>query len=557
MNLRGKNAAILIIASLLAGWAGPINARAENPKLGISDLKFEISFPAAVHQGPVIGRVFVMISREDSPEPRFQVGSWGDAPPFFASDVNQLQPGEAAVIDASDPGYPLHSLRDLPAGDYYVEALLNIYTEFHRADGHVIWAHMDHWEGQQFNRSPGNLYSRVERVHLDPTTDQVVKLSLTRVIPPVKLPRDTQWVKHIKIQSALLSRFWGRPIYLGATVLLPLGYDSHPQAEYPVIYVQGHFSLNAPFGFTTDEGSEGYEFYDAWRSENFPRMIAVIFQHPTPYFDDSYAVNSANNGPYGDAIMTELIPYIEAHFRVIRKPCARLLTGGSTGGWESLALQLYHPEFFGGTWTFYPDPVDFRRYDLVNIYDDDNAFIEPGHEWLFPERYVMRRADGQPEVTVREFSQLEAALGSHGRSDQQLEAWESVFGPVGEDGYPKPLWNKRTGAIDHAVADYMRDHGYDLRDYLATHWQSIGPDLVGKLHFYVGDMDNYYLNLAVYLFQDFLDSSENPHYAGSFEYGRPMQGHGWQPMSNADLVRMMAKHIVQQACTDPTAWQYK
>lgn len=547
-----KNVAILlvVIASLLAGWVAPVKARATN-------LKFEISFPAAVHQEPVTGRVFVMISREDSPEPRFQVGFWGDAPPFFAKDVSQLQPGQITVVDASDLGYPLRSLRDLPAGDYYVQALINIYTEFHRADGHVIWAHMDHWEGQQFNHSPGNIYSRVERIHLDPATDQVVKLSLTRVIPPVKMPKDTQWVKHIKIESSLLSRFWGHPIYLGATVLLPEGYDSHPQAEYPVIYVQGHFSLKAPFGFTTDEASRGYEFYQAWRSDDFPRVIAVTFQHPTPYFDDSYAVNSANDGPYGDAIMTELIPYIEEHFRVIHKPCARLLTGGSTGGWESLALQLYHPEFFGGTWTFYPDPVDFRRYDLVNIYDDDSAFIEPDHAWLFPERYIERKPDGQPEVTVREFSQLEAALGTHGRSGQQLEAWEAVFGPVGEDGYPKPLWNKLTGTIDHGVADYMRDHGYDLCDYLATHWQAIGPDLVGKLHFYVGDMDSYYLNLAVYLFQDFLASTQNPHYPGSFEYGRPMKGHGWQPMSNADLVRMMANYIARRSCGDTAAWQYK
>lgn len=522
-------------------------------------LKFEISFPAVAHKEPITGRVFVMISRRGSPEPRLQVGNWGDAPPFFGKDVEQLAPGEAAVIDSSSLGYPLRGLRDLPAGDYYVQALVNIYTQFHRSDRHVIWAHMDHWEGQQFNRSPGNLYSTVERLRLDPASDQTVKLSLARVIPPVKVPADTPWVKRIKIESPLLSHFWGRPIYLGATILLPEGYDSHPGVRYPVIYLQGHFSLHAPFGFTThDDGSRGYEFYQAWSSSDFPRMIAVTFQHPTPYFDDSYAVNSANDGPYGDAIMTELIPCIETHFRIIRQPYARVLTGGSTGGWESLALEAYHPKFFGGTWTFYPDPVDFRRYDLVNIYDDDNAFVEPDHHWLFPERYIMRRADGQPEVSVRQFSQLEAALGTHGRSGQQLEAWEAVFGPVGEDGYPKPLWNKLTGNIDHSVADYMRDHGYDLRDYLETHWPSVGPNLVGKLHLYVGDMDNYYLNLAVYLLQEFLESAHNPAYGGSFEYGRPMKGHGWQPMSNPDLVRIMARYIAQHAPAgeNPAAWRY-
>ena len=545
---RGQAAVVVAVALIL--MTGAV-ARA-------AGLKFEISYPAAVHLQPVTGRVFVMISRSGDPEPRLQVGSWGDTPPFFGKDVNGLQPGEAAEIDASALGYPLRSLRQLPAGDYYVQALINVYTQFHRADGHVIWAHMDHWEGQQFNLSPGNLYSAVERLHLDPESSETVRLSLTKVIP-VQMPPDTKWVKRFKIQSDLLSHFWGCPIYLGATVLLPKGYISHPDVYYPAIYVQGHFSLDAPFLFnTTNHSSGGYKFYQAWNSHHFPRMIAVTFQHPTPYFDDSYAVNSANNGPYGDAIMKELIPYVEQHFRIIRRPYARVLTGGSTGGWESLALQIYHPRFFGGTWSFYPDPVDFRRYDLVDIYADDNAFYEPNHEWLIPERYIMRRANGQPEVTERQFSQLEAALGSHGRSDQQLEAWEAAFGPVGADGYPMPLWDKLTGKIDHHVAEAMRDHGYDLRYYLESRWASIGPDLLGKLHIYVGDMDNYYLNLAVYLLQNYLAATENPHYAGTFEYGRPMKGHGWQPMSNQGLVRMMAQHIISNSPmgAGKPAWQY-
>ena len=165
-------------------------------------------------------------------------------------------------------------------------------------------------------------------------------------------------------------------------------------------------------------------------------MIAVRFQHPTPYFDDSYAVNSESNGPYGDAILKELIPYIEEHFRIIREAYARVLTGGSTGGWESIALQVYHPEFFGGTWTFYPDPVDFSNFQLMDIYRDDNAFYEPGHEWLKPERYMMRKADGQPEVTVAQMSRLEAVLGSHGRSGQQMDAFWSVVRPCGQRRLP-------------------------------------------------------------------------------------------------------------------------
>jgi hypothetical protein len=528
-----------------------------SPCLGAQQL--EVSFPASAHAGPITGRAFVFISRDSAPAPRFQGGSYYNSVPFFGVDVDALAPGKPAVVDARTLGFPLASLKDLPAGDYWVQALINVYTEFHRADGHTIWAHMDHWEGQDFQRSPGNLVSGVRRVHLDPAAGFDVKLVTDQVLPPVPMPADTKWVKHIKIQSPMLTRFWGHPIYLGATVLLPKGYDEHPDSSYPTIYVQGHFGLRAPFGFNPDGRPEspqrraarlrmtaregGYEFAQEWMSDSMPRMIAVTFQHPTPYFDDSYAVNSANDGPYGDALIQELIPYLEGHFRMIRQPWARLLTGGSTGGWESLALQVFHPKFFGGTWTLYPDPVDFRNYQLTNAYTDTSAFVPNESGWWVPERYMMRSPDGQPHTTMRQMSQLEAVLGSHGRSAQQMNAWDAVYGPVGPDGYPEELWNKRTGHIDHAVAEYMRDHGYDLRAYLAKNWTKIGPDLVDKIHVYVGDMDTYYLNLAVYRLQDFFAHTTDPHYAGTFEYGRPMKPHGWQPFTDAELVRMMQEQV--------------
>jgi len=564
--------AVLVIA-VLGALVTPSSAW---PKTPLSGPRFEVSFPASAHAEPITGRVFVVVSNRENPEPRLQVGFWGDTSPLFGADVVQLKPGEAALIDGTALGYPPASLADIPAGDYYVQALINVYTECHRSDGHTLWVHLDQWEGQQFNRSPGNLYSEVEKVHLDPAAGYEVKLSLSKVIPPVEIPKDTEWVKHIKIQSGLLTKFWGQPIYLGATVLLPKGYDSHPTVSYPVLYEQGHFSLGAPMRFSTQDEpaperakkrlseynlETGYQLYQAWNSANFPRMLIVTFQHPTPYFDDSYAVNSANNGPYGDAIMTELIPYLETHFRIIRKPYARVLSGGSTGGWESLALQLYHPDFFAGTWTLYPDPISFEHYQLSNIYKDDNAFFEPGHTWLRAWRPLMRTTEGQVEVTIPQMSQLEATLGSHGRSAQQLEIWEAAYGLVGEDGYPKPLWDKLTGKIDHSVADYMRDHGYDLTAYLRQNWshgRGIGPQLVGKIHVEVGDMDSFYLNLAVYDLQEFLKTTHDPHYEGSFEFGRPEKGHGWQSMTQENLIRTMASHITKNAPAgeDTSAWKY-
>jgi Putative esterase len=549
--------AVILLAAISAASA----AQSSGPR-------FEISFPASVHAGPITGRVFVVISLKENPAPRIQAAWFDRTPPLFGADVDHLGPGENAVIDSSALGFPLRSLADVPAGDYYVQAILNVYTQFHRADGHTIWAHMDQWEGQQFNTSPGNLYSDVQKVHLDSIAGYNFNLRLTEIIPPITLPEDTAWVKHIKIQSALLSKFWGRPIYLGATVLLPQGYDTHPAIRYPVLYWQDHFTLGAPFGFRADSAtlrkgredswSPQYALYQAWTSPGFPRMVIVQFQHPTPFFDDSYAVNSANNGPYGDALLQEMIPYLEQHFRILAKPYARVLGGGSTGGWESLALQIHHADFFGGTWTFFPDPVDFRHYGLTNVYSDDNAFTSGSDSWLKPERYIMRAPDGQPILSTRMFSQLESVLGSHGRSGQQLEAWESVYAPVGPDGYPMPVWDKLTGKINHTVAIHMRDHGYDLRYYLDQNWATLGPSLQGKLRLYVGDMDSFYLNLAVYDLQDFLKGSSNPHYEGFFQYGRPMKPHGWHPMSVMAMLREMANQITQNAPTgeDTSAWKY-
>jgi hypothetical protein len=577
--MRALSLTLAFAASGLLTAAGPA---APTPPASAAAQRFEISFPAAAHAEAITGRVFVVVARDSMPEPRMRAGSFAESTPFFGADVSALAPGQAAVIDGGTLGYPLMSLRDIPAGDYWVQAVMNVYTQFHRADGHVIWAHMDQWEGQNFATSPGNLVSAPQRVHLDPAAGYDVHLSLSRVIPSIAMPADTKWVKHVKIQSALLTKFWGHPFYIGATVLLPEGYDEHPNVHYPVVYQQGHFSLGAPLGFSPDSVplppqyraflgmynlEPGWEFARHWMGAGMPRMIAVTFQHPTPYFDDSYAMNSANDGPYGDAIMTELIPYLESHYRMIAKPYARVLTGGSTGGWESIALQIHHAAFFGGTWTLYPDPVDFHHYGTFDAYVDTNAFVvprrgiapfDPTSEWYHPERFVMRDNDGQPWLSIRDMSRLENVLGSHGRSTEQFEAWESVYAPVGADGYPKPLWDKKTGHIDRSVADYMRDHGYDLEAYLAKNWSTVGPELVDKIHVDVGDMDNFYLNLAVMDLQNFMDSTKSPHVPGVFRYGRPEKGHGWQHATNTEMLREMAAAITKHAPAGENtgAWKY-
>ena len=493
--------------------------------------RFEITFPSSAHANSITGRVFVMLARNNDVEPRFQIGRTGG--PFFGRDVEKLAPGDKAVIDSNDLGSPIENLNDLPPGDYFVQAMINVYSEFKRADGHVLWMHDDQWEGQRWEASPGNLKSEVRKVHIDPKAGntQTIKLIASEVIPSIEVPTDTEWVQRFKIQSPSLTKFWGRPIFIGATVLLPKDY-ARETISYPVVYEQGHFDLAAPLGFRTDAPTEeelakagprarflkrGYELYQAWITDNFPRMLVVTFQHPNPYFDDSYDVNSVNVGPYGDSVMQELIPEIEKRFRTIKEPYARILAGGSTGGWEALALQIFHPDFFGGTWGYCPDPVTFTNVEGINIYKDTNAFYKQ-YEWRREPTVNSVYTDERINLTSEQRNHLELVGGTHGRSGEQIDIWSAVFGPLGSDGYFEPLFNKRTGEINPQVAQYWKDN-FDLLEYLKRNWATVGPKLVDKLHIYIGTMDTYQLNIAVKELEAWMKTTENPHYEGFFEYG--------------------------------------
>ncbi len=546
-----RSAGIALLVAALVPFA-PASAGQRGPQ-------FAISIDPAVRRGPLTGRIFVFVSRRADPEPRLQFNGLADSIPLFGRDVEMLTAGRNAVIDALTPGYPLAAPRDLPPGDYIIQALANIYTRFPRADGNTIWAHNDRGEGQQFRLAPGNLISLPLRVHIDPAHPQRFALKLVKAIPALAPVADTAFVKHVRYQSALLSRFWGVPIYLGATVLLPKDYDAQGDRRYPAVYVQDHYSLDPPFHFDpaaqpetraerdarldTTNAESAHEFTQAWLHGETPALVAIAFQHPTPYYDDSYAVNSANNGPYGDALVTELIPRLEAQFHLAGDGKSRFLIGGSTGGWEALALQIFHPDAFNGAWAFYPDPVDFHRFQIGDMYADNSAFSTQRSAWIASEIPARRTRDGNTVATMREESRLEFVLGSRGRSGEQFNAWDAAFGPVLQDGYPGEMWDKRTGTIDRDVIAYMREHDFDLRDYLERNWSRIGPSLVGKLHVDVGDEDDYFLNLACYRLQSFLDATTNPAAKAVFSYGRPMKPHGWQAKSNLDYLRDMEARI--------------
>ena len=535
---------IFILISFTAAFAA-------NKKPEPSSQRFEVSFPTEMSATPLDGRVLLCISNNTEKEPRFQISyRTADSQQLFGVDVDGLAPGAPAIVDSSTLGFPAESLANIPAGDYWVQAVLNLYETFHLANGRTLKLAPDKGEGQHWQVKPGNLYSKPVKIHLDPKSPQTIRISLTERMPAVDDdPKavdsidgwsgandahtivDNKWVKHIRMQSDLLTKFWGCPTYLGAVVLLPDGWEEHPDAHYPVIVEQDHFHRDLPsvIAFRTTPPSadlkdrdlraakNGYKLYQDWTSGRMPRVIVITIQHATPYFDDSYAVNSANVGPYGDAITQELIPYIEKKFRGIGEGWARSVYGGSTGGWESLASQVFYPDFYNGAWVFCPDVVDFRAYMTMNIYDDSNAFWIESPYARVP-RPSVRQPDGLVLSTIEQMTRFELVQGTHSRSGEQLDIWQAVFSSVGDDGYPKPIYNQRTGEIDHEVAKYWKEH-YDLSAIMQRDWKTLGPKLAGKMHFYVGEADTYYLDRAVHLLKDYLETTTDPYYHGSFDFG--------------------------------------
>ena len=497
-----------------------------------------------------------MLSKDGASEPRFQVSATSlSSAQVFGIDVDGLKPGEERTFDATVLGYPLESLRDLPPGEYTVQALLHKYETFRLATGHTVKLPMDRGEGQQWSSAPGNIYSAAQKVRWDGSGGGAIRLELDKVIPPLKEPADTKYVKHVRIKSELLSKFWGRDMFLGAHVLLPEGFDTHPNARYPLIINHGHFpsdlgnwretppdpNLKCEYSerfqlecYNRIQQQAAYDFYKEWTGPNFPRVLVIEIQHANPYYDDSYAVNSANLGPYGDAIMKELVPHIESRFRGIGAGWARATYGGSTGGWEALAVQMFYPDDFNAAYAACPDPIDFRAFTVVDIYKDANAYWAEG-PFMKVARPGHRNYLGHLQATLEQMNRMELVLGTKTRSGQQWDIWEAVYSPQGPDGYPAPIWDKRTGAIDKKVAEYWKEN-YDLSWILRRDWnRGLGKKLAGKIHLYVGDMDNYYLNNAVYLVEDFLKTTKDPAYGGEVTYGDRAE-HCW----NGDPTRANA-----------------
>jgi hypothetical protein len=497
----------------------------------------KVTVPATATAGPFDGRVMVILTPDGKTEPRFQTRADYSGAQMFGVNVDGLKPGESATIASGVLGFPAEDLNKVPAGRYYAQAVLHRYETYRLANGKTVKLPAARGAGQNWRKEPGNLFSTPRQIDFDPARAGEIAITLDKVNPAIAEPVDTEFVRHFKLRNERLSKFWGRDVFIRGHVLVPKDFDRHPEAHYPLMIFHGHFPedfggfrttkpdanlkcepserFNLPC-YNRTEQQEAYDFYKQWVSDNFPRVLIVEIDHSNPYYDDSYAVNSANLGPYGDAITYDFIPALEKKYRGIGQGWARFLYGGSTGGWEALGVQVKYPDEYNGAFAACPDPIDFRDTMLTNIYTDKNAYYLDGTFGRVARAGKRDYLDHSPYTMAME-NQWELVMGDKSRSGGQWDIWEAVFSPNGPDGYPKRIWDKRTGEIDPAVAAYWREN-YDLRAILERDWKTLGPKLQGKIHIYVGDMDNYYLNNAVYRMEDFLKRADPP-YKGEVDYG--------------------------------------
>lgn len=488
---------------------------------GKSRLQFEVTAAPGLLGEAVEGRLLVVLGRAASPEPRTRIGDVSlQAEPLLGADVKGFDGRRPATLGQGSALFPLRSLTELPAGEYWAQAILATNRDIRLHD------------------APGNLVSPPVRARLDPKRRDSIKLVLNQRLPE-PAPADTDWVKFIRLRSEPLSRFWGRPMFLRAGVILPRGWADEPTRRYPLVIRIGGFGTR----YTWVEGAmrDGADFRRDWLADSTPRFVLLQLDGAGP-LGDPYQVDSANHGPWGAALTEELLPYVEAAYRCVGQPHARFTTGGSTGGWVSLALQTLYPDLFGGCWSGYPDPPDFRALQLVDLYGDTNAFVNAAGF----ERPCAREVNGETRFTMRLETQLENVLGfrdSYVFSGGQWGAWNATFSPRTAAGDPATVWDARTGIIDRTVAEAWRP--FDLRDHLARQWATVGPKLRGKIHLWMGDADTYFLDTATRHFDEFLRTAQPPAEA-RIEFG-PRKPHGWEPRTWPELLKEM------QAAVDASA----
>ena len=435
----------------------------QEAKSASSGLVFEVTVAPNLLPAPAKGRLYIfLIPGESRAEPRLGP-NWFRPQPFYAVDVEGWKPGQTLRVDSGAIGYPA-PLNETKAGRYTIQAVFRVNPDTHRiGDGE------------------GNAYGPMIQTELDPKRSPRVPLTVDRLVAPRKFA-ETDRIKLVELESPILSEFYHRPIKQHAAVILPA---KMPEAnrKLPVLYIIPGF---------------GGDHFMAARFSNpgrdFGRDFIRVILDPDCGTGHHVFADSAANGPRGKALVEEFIPHIERTFPAISLPHARLLNGHSSGGWSSLWLQVAYPDFFGGTWSTSPDPVDFRDFQQINIYAPGENMFKDAKGTIRP----IARMGKTPAIFYDKFSQMDdvIAWGS------QLGSFEAVFSPLDSNGRPKKLWDRSTGRIDPEVAKAWES--YDIRLVLERNWPALGPKLKGKIHVITGGLDTFYLEGAVKLLKESL-----------------------------------------------------
>lgn len=435
---------------------------------------FELTFDESVQPEPYSGRVYVALSDEAGREPRFGMSAWFDAPPLYSLDVQNVAPGEEITIDGDALFHPT-ALKDLRAGTWYAQA--------------VARRNLD---APEPGAGAGDLYGEVAVFVVGAEDPAPVALTLNAVVEKQAF-EETEHVKLFELESALLSEFHGRPMTMRAGVVLPAGWAEDSEQRYPVIYrIPGfggtHFSAR----------NMGRQLAEVPADDPRRQVLQVVLD-PSCYRGHHVFADSANNGPWGSALVEEFIPALEAAFHGAQDPDVRFVTGGSSGGWSSLWLQVTHPDSFGACYSHVPDPVDFRDFQQIDLYHrTENMFVDAEGK-----RRPLARGRGEVQLWYQDFVARETVLGPGG----QIHSFEGCFSPRGDDGEPLALFDRDTGVIDTEVAKSWEP--YDIRLVLERNWEGLAPELAGKLHIYAGEVDTFYLEGATRLLCETLAELES------------------------------------------------
>ncbi|MCB0638566.1 MAG: hypothetical protein KDC54_18175 [Lewinella sp.] len=455
--------------------------------------------PALLEDFAPEGRLFIFLNENMNGEPYQQLWPLSPQPNHIFADNRYWKGNDPLFVRHSD-GF-VHtssfSLSQVPAGTYRLQ---------------VFW---DQDTAESRINAPGNIYSAAQTITLP--TAEPLKVMLDQRIPTRSLV-DNPLVKEVSMRSELLSEFWGHEVTIKASVLLPSTYFEQTDRTYPVRYnVAGYGGRYTRINNLIGRNST---FAQWWNSEEAPQIVNVFLDGEGP-FGDNYHLDSENSGPYGSMLTQELIPYIESTFRGRRNSTFRFVDGCSTGGWVSLALQLFYPDTFNGVWSYSPDAIAFSDYQLINVYEDENAFV---NEWGNPHG-VARDLTGDVIVNMEDFIRYENVLGASNtfvNSGGQFSAHNALYSPRGADGLPMPAFDPETGVIDKDVIEHWRQ--YDLTLLVKDNWVELGPKLQGKIYIWMGDMDHFYLNPATRTFDAMIHSLDNPVSDAVIEF-EAMAGH--------------------------------